>query len=173
MLIAVEDLAHGPVRLEHTFPRGEIDARDPGVQAIGPLAVHLQARMAGPELRIHVQVTGAIEVLCARCLTSQPREVAGDWHLIYHPASELAPAQEVEIHEGDTDVGFFVGRGVEVEEMLREQILLALPMRTLCRDECRGLCPQCGKNWNEGPCACPPLAGDERWRKLAEIWSRR
>lgn len=171
MLITVEDLARGPVRLDRNYARGEIEARDPGLEAIGPIEAHAEARLAGPEVRIHLRFSGQVELVCARCLAPVVQPVAEDANLVYHPASELAPVQEMEIHAADSEVGFFA-RGIEMEELLRERVLLALPMRTLCREECPGLCPRCGQNLNEGPCACPDRAPDARWQPLAEYRAR-
>lgn len=172
MLLAVEELARGPVRLSRTYARGEIEAGDSGLEALGPIAVQLEARLVGPEVRVHARLSGTIEAVCARCLTRLVQPVAEDASLVYYPASELAPAQEVEIHAEDAEVGFFAGPGIEVEELLRERVLLALPMRALCREDCRGLCPQCGQNLNEAACTCPSAPSDERWRPLAEFRAR-
>ena len=66
--------------------------------------------------------------------------------------------EEVEIDEGEAELGFYQGGGMELEDILREQILLAMPMQRVCREDCKGICPTCGGNRNETPCDCKPRA---------------
>ncbi len=66
-----------------------------------------------------------------------------------------AGATNVELHEEDLDIGFYDGAGVEINDIFREQVALALPVKLLCAEECRGLCPSCGGNRNRGECGCP------------------
>jgi uncharacterized protein len=79
-------------------------------------------------------------------------------------------AAGVYIHaDAELEVGFYQGNGLQLEDALKEQIMLALPMRGLCRPDCRGLCPQCGQNRNLVECGCPEEAGDSRWAPLAGL----
>jgi len=59
-----------------------------------------------------------------------------------------------------------------LEDVLREQVLLSLPVRTLCKPDCKGLCPRCGQNRNSQPCSCDEGQPDPRWEALAELRSR-
>ncbi len=156
MLIALEELALGPVTLERDFAAGELEVRHPDLDASGPVHARAEARLAGQELRVHLQWSAAENLLCARCLQPLPSQYAGDAHLVYHPAGEWSPEHAMEIHDRDTDIDFYQPPGLEFEDVLREQILLTLPMRVLCREDCAGLCPRCGHNRNAGPCGCPP-----------------
>jgi uncharacterized protein len=58
---------------------------------------------------------------------------------------------------------------MELEDILREQVLLALPMQRVCREDCRGICPVCGKDRNEAPCDCREHPADDRWRALGKL----
>ena len=66
-------------------------------------------------------------------------------------------------------MGFYEGGGVELNDVLREFVLLSLPMQRLCRAECRGMCPVCGKNRNLSDCGCQPEPADDRWAALKSI----
>src|SRR5947199_407510 len=85
---------------------------------------------------------------------------------------ELHP---VDFHEefppGAIDLGEDVRQleGLMLEDVLREQVLLSVPLKALCREDCKGLCPTCGKNRNTEPCSCPPALGDPRWSALRDI----
>lgn len=169
MLIAVEELRLHPVTIHKRYAAGELLADDPDVEQMGPVQIDGQATVAGDGLRFRGHLKGTIRPFCARCLESIHTEVDTDLDLLYQPASELTLGQEVEIHQADTELAFFTGAGVEVEDVAREQMLLAVPMQPLCREECRGLCPQCGKNLNQGDCACPSRPIDDRWQRLQDL----
>lgn len=170
MLIAVEELAARPLRLEHSYAAGEIPSRvdaeartaaaedDGGLVLIGPLRARVEARLSGPQIRVRLEMTGRARTQCARCLEEVEAPIARSADLTYYPAGGpgggLTGGGEVEIHAADADLGFYREPGIELEDLLREQVLLSLPMRTLCREDCRGLCPRCGRNLNAGACGC-------------------
>jgi uncharacterized protein len=80
-----------------------------------------------------------------------------------------APAEEKELSEDDLDLAFYDEPILPFEEIVREQVLIALPMKPLCREDCRGLCPQCGKELNAGACACEHETGDPRLAALKNL----
>lgn len=169
MLIAVDELRLHPVTIHKRYAAGELSTDDPDIEQMGPVEMDGQATVAGDGMRIRGRLKGTIRPFCARCLDPINTEVDADLDLLYQPASDLSSGQEVEIHEADTELAFFTGAGVEVEEVAREQMLLAVPMQPLCKESCRGLCPRCGKNLNQGACACPPRPIDDRWQGLQAL----
>jgi len=84
----------------------------------------------------------------------------------YLPASELSSDDEREVAEEDVDISYYTDDQIDLIELLREQFYLALPMKPLCREDCRGLCPQCGVNRNTGTCECEPGWEDPRLAPL-------
>jgi uncharacterized protein len=88
---------------------------------------------------------------------------------LYRPQGVDRVADEVAISEADTEIGYYQGEGVLLEDALREQVLLATPLKMLCREDCQGLCPQCGRNRNTEPCDCEQHPSDPRWAALNEI----
>jgi uncharacterized protein len=86
--------------------------------------------------------------------------------LFYRPMREIAREEEVEITEAETEVGFYEDPGLELADVVREQILMELPMRSICRSDCRGICPSCGKNRNLEACLCRNEFTDPRWEPL-------
>jgi uncharacterized protein len=83
--------------------------------------------------------------------------------------SYIARDEEVEIDEGEAEIGFYEGGGLELQDILREQILLALPMQRVCSQVCKGICPACGKNRNEAACDCKPDSANDRWGALRNL----
>ena len=76
---------------------------------------------------------------------------------------------EVSINEAETEVGYYRGDGILLEDVLKEQVLLSAPVKSLCREDCKGLCAQCGSNLNLESCDCRPVSVDPRWTALQEI----
>ncbi len=89
--------------------------------------------------------------------------------MFYVPVSAGPAQEEVEIDEGDTEVGYYNGDGLQLTEVLRELVLLAVPMQKLCQPECKGICPVCGQNRNLTACHCEVKPADDRWAVLKNL----
>jgi uncharacterized protein len=89
--------------------------------------------------------------------------------LLYRPLGVDRKGEEAAIHEPETEIGYYQGEGLELEDVLREQVLLAVPIKQLCRETCKGLCPQCGKNLNRETCDCAAPQLDARWSALKDL----
>ena len=133
---------------------------------------HRGAKETVKDIRIVGDYRTRVETLCARCLEPVGRDLASDFDLLYRPLGVDAGPHERSVHEGDTEIGYYQGEGIELADVLREQVLLAVPIKTVCREECKGLCPHCGKNWNTGKCQCEEVAGDPRWDALKDLRGR-
>ena len=92
--------------------------------------------------------------------------VDAQFDLRFLPAVEMAADEEREVQEDDLDTSYYRDHQIDLNELLREQFYLALPMKPLCRDDCKGLCPQCGTNWNTGVCTCTSGWEDPRLAAL-------
>jgi uncharacterized protein len=89
--------------------------------------------------------------------------------LLYRPLGTDAGNEELSVTVAEAEVGYYQGDGLVLEDVLREQVLLAVPLKVVCREDCKGLCPTCGKNRNTEPCSCAATLGDPRWSALKEI----
>lgn len=167
-IIEVQELRLHPVPFALSWTAGRDAALAAVPEITGELRFTGQARLVGEGMRLQGKLHADITPACARCLDPIPMKVDREVDLLYEPESVLGERDEVEIHTADTEVGFFSGPGVDLDEVAREQILLAIPMQPLCRPDCRGLCARCGANLNQGPCACPPAA-DDRWNALKSL----
>jgi uncharacterized protein len=88
---------------------------------------------------------------------------------LYRPLEKERGSEEVAINEAETEIGYYSGDGMELEDSLREQVLLAVPIKTLCRYDCKGLCSSCGVNRNEQLCHCGEGKRDLRWAALGAL----
>jgi uncharacterized protein len=166
MFIDINELERERIALDQVLAPGRIDFGE-DVWQVEPLEVYGWAELVAGEIRLRGQLKTEMEVPCARCLERSRRPVATDFDLFYRSVQTIAREEEVEIRKGELDIGFFQGDGLLLEDVLREQILLALPMKSICRPDCAGLCPQCGQNRNLSACECAPAPADRRWTPLA------
>jgi uncharacterized protein len=114
-----------------------------------------------------------METECDRCLEPARFPIDTSFDLYYRPAAPLHAghhaSEEVAIDEGEAEIAFYQGAGLDLREVLREQVLLALPMQKICREDCHGICPVCGQNRNLVSCDCHQEAGDDRWAALKKL----
>jgi uncharacterized protein len=180
MLITLLDLEREPVRFDLKFSPGSIDYGDEATQ-ISDLAVTGEAEVLhehrGPrevvqDIRARARWAGTFEAPCARCLDPVKHELAGEFDLLFRPLGVDAGPSERELGTTETEIGYYQEGGLALEDVLREQVLLSLPARTLCSEDCKGLCPRCGRNLNEGACSCEATTADPRWGALADLRSR-
>jgi uncharacterized protein len=121
------------------------------------------------DIRLVGNVATRVELCCARCLEPVGRDVSRDFDLLYRPQGADAGREEISVTQAEAEIGYYRGEGLLLEEVLQEQILLAVPYRVVCREECLGLCPQCGQNLNQGKCQCAAPPPDERWTALRDL----
>jgi uncharacterized protein len=111
-------------------------------------------------VHVRAQVTARLELSCSRCLEPFRHAIDSDLELfcLPHRAGTEEAAEEVQLTDRDVVVSYYANPRIDLGEMVREEIVLGLPMKHLCRADCRGLCPSCGVNRNISPCACEPAA---------------
>lgn len=138
----------------------------------GPVHVTAEIRPVGTTLWVVGEVAAMVQLACSRCLKPFRSPIRSLFQLRYLPLEEMGKAAEQELAAADLDVAFFQGDALDLALLAREQILLALPMQPQCRESCKGLCPRCGQDWNEGPCTCATDEPDPRLSVL-QAWSER
>ena len=167
MLISLQQLDKRPFNFNLEIPVGEVEYDSKLIQS-SPMHVEGVARLLDQslgEIRLDGKLAVTIDGTCDRCLEPARFHIDTDFDLIYMPAAEQLAGDE-EVEAGATEVGFYEGNGLELYDALREVVLLALPMRLVCREDCKGICPVCGENRNQSGCACEVKAMDDRWSKL-------
>jgi uncharacterized protein len=172
MFLSVKEMELRKIRFDETFEAGQLEFTSENLEQTGPLHAVGSAELlknTGGEVRVQGRYTITLAAPCDRCLTNTQVPLDAGFDLFYRPASELAENEEVEIDEGEAEMGFYENGGMELEDILREQVLLALPMHRFCREDCKGICPVCGKNRNETPCECHVEPADDRWGALRKL----
>ena len=175
MLLSIKEMEVRRISFAETWSPGEIDFSDAGVVQASPLKAEGVAELlphTGEEVRVHGKVETTLESQCDRCLGRAAFPVATSFDLFYRPVDPEAAPDEVAIDEGEAEMGFYELPGLVLEDILREQLLLQLPMQRICDESCKGICPVCGGNRNEVACDCPVAKGqveDERWNALKNL----
>ena len=172
MFLSIKEMELRKVRFDETFALGQIDFTDEDLEQATPLKVSGSAELlADTDGEVRIQGSYAVEMTaeCDRCLARARFPLDARFDLFYRPMSVIAREEEVEIDEGEAEIGFYEGDGLELEDILREQVLLTLPMQRVCSELCKGICPVCGKNRNETACDCKVEAADDRWGALRKL----
>jgi len=164
----VRDLEVRKAHFDVAFSEGEIDYVE-GLRQLGPLetagTAELLANTLG-EIRVRGHLKVTMESECDRCLEKALFPIESDFDVFYRPTDTGPEGEEVSISDAESEVGFYDGEGIDLKEILREYILLALPMQRVCRETCLGICPVCGQNRNVRNCECTAEAVDDRWSAL-------
>ena len=166
------DLGHireAHTRSDRTFDPAHVQQADDAYRIVAPVQLGIDIHKDKDQFRLAGTVRTELELTCSRCLEPFrfPADLAFDQR--YLPQSEASPEQEAEVEEDDLETSFYRDDQIDLNDLLREQFYLALPMKPLCREECQGLCPQCGTNLNAGTCDCSPAWEDPRLAPLKAL----
>ncbi|PYS91868.1 MAG: hypothetical protein DMF64_11060 [Acidobacteria bacterium] len=169
MRIEIEQLTEAGTPFAHTYTPDELALEDERAR------LRAEARVVGrasrKRQRAHVRGTieTELEIACDRCLAPLAVPVKAEFDVSYDPPGVEAETDSAELQAEDLDTTVYTGESLDLDELVREQILLALPTRSLCREACQGLCPTCGVNLNTQTCKCEQKEIDPRWAGLAAL----
>ncbi len=173
MIVDLRSVLEGPryfnLTLDNDWWEGERE--DDQIQGLdGPLDVSLSISRAGVRYLLDGRLRGRLCLRCDRCLGPYLHDLRSDFRLFFAqgPASSSGPS-EVELMEQDLSTDFVTEERVDLDEIIREQIYLSLPMKSLCREDCLGLCPLCGIDLNNEKCRCRPEKGSPYFSKLKDL----
>jgi uncharacterized protein len=153
--------------VERTFEAAQFGDRpvsDEGYRVAAPVHLVMDVRGDRDAYRVSGRVETTLELECGRCLELFQIPVASAFDLRYVPQTpgHATGEDEREVEEDDLTTAHYQDDKIDLEELMREQFQLALPMKPLCADSCRGLCPVCGTNLNKGQCSCAPKWEESR-----------
>jgi DUF177 domain-containing protein len=177
MFIKTKDLELRNLEFNETFSPGTIDLGEDTTQtaplnSVGRAELIRETRGAREvveDIRLVGKFSTEVETHCARCLEAVDNSVSESFDLIYRPLGVDAKGLEASISLAETEIGYYEGEGLLLEDVLKEQILLALPVKQVCSTACKGLCPHCGTNLNTGSCNCVTGMSDPRWAALEDL----
>ena len=142
------------------------------VRLISPVKGNLSIKKAGPEVLIEGDITASLELECSRCLKPFAAEVNAPVNVVYQPVDELEGEGKHEVREEELETSFYRGDELDILELVKEQIVLNAPMKPLCREDCKGICPRCGADLNLTKCDCDTKEVDSRLEILKGLLRR-
>ena len=170
MRIEVENRTASATPFEHTYRPEEVDLEEEGARVVADVVVSGGTTRKGEQVRLRGEIKTEVELLCDRCAAPRLAPLAVEFDASFIPQEvEAVKAENVELLAEDLILSAYEGDYVDLDELVREQVLLALPSRHLCREDCRGLCQRCGADLNAGDCSCEQGEVDPRWAALAEL----
>ena len=156
-----------------TFQPQEVaDESDP-YRIVAPVVLEFEIHKDKDKFRLVGRVQTRLELACSRCVEPFGLAVDAPFDIRYLPASEASTEVDREIEENDLETSYYRDDQIDLNELIREQFYLVLPMKPLCREDCRGLCVQCGTNLNVASCECAPAWEDPRLAPLKGLGKSR
>jgi uncharacterized protein len=160
-------------QIERTLPPSALDPQDEDYRVVAPVALSMRIEKAGGEaFRVAGRAQTRLGLDCGRCLEPFEMPLDASFELRYVPYEQNTGEGEREVSEDDLTTAFYRDGMLDIVELLREQVQLALPMKPLCAEACRGLCPDCGANLNRTQCGCTPKWEDPRLAPLKGLLNR-
>ncbi|MEJ2314757.1 MAG: DUF177 domain-containing protein [Nitrospirota bacterium] len=136
-------------------------------------AFKLRVDRAGTEVRLRGTIEARLSLGCGRCLERFERDLSLPVDLVFLPAEDIGRFEGHELARDELNTGFYRADEIDLAELTGEQVLLGIPMKPLCSESCKGICPVCGTNLNERACGCSLQRGDERMQALKQYFERR
>ena len=169
MIISLVRMPPDGIRFNHHYQTGELDTTGREFEFRELPRVAGRVDRVGMDMRVRGEIETKFVVPCDRCLAEIETPLTIPFELLYTPA-EAGGGQvgEIELQKQELDFATFENDEINLDDLVMEQIELNLPNRVLCREDCRGLCPQCGADLNLEQCRCSqPI--DPRWQALAGL----
>jgi uncharacterized protein len=142
-------------------PPSALHWEDESVRIDRPVHLEASAQLSGADIVVRGGLTGEVETSCRRCLEPIRATIVEEVLFVYRPGLAVGDAESDEVYPIDPRA-----REVDLTDAVREHVVLAVPQYVICSEACRGLCPGCGANLNDGACACREETVDERWAAL-------
>jgi uncharacterized protein len=164
MKIIISEIPDEGTELEF---RGNIESDV--VRILSPVEATIRLDRLDKDLVASGALSGMVEQQCARCLSNFEYRITSNFSVVYHPAEILDRHEQHELKSDELDTVFYTGDALETDDLLRDQLLLNLPMKPLCSPECKGFCPVCGADRNMSACNCNTGERDTRFEALKSL----
>jgi uncharacterized protein len=158
MIIDLRTISHDvPARFELHLDKGWWHQDNNDDQIIGvsnPITAVVEIYRSGNKYVLEGKMTGSLKIRCDRCLNAYDKEINTDFKLFLSRPSHVMNKGEIELLEEDMETGFINDDEINLDDIFKEQLYLSLPIKSLCKEECLGLCPICGTDLNMQTCQC-------------------
>lgn len=158
--------------VEREYPAAALDTSQDDYRLLSAIRLVFDVEKEGDRYRLVGTAAATLELRCSRCDEAFALPLDAPFDVTYLPQSANVGDGEREVAEEDLDSAFYERESVDLGQLVREQFYLALPMKPLCAEACRGLCPECGVNRNTGTCGCDAAWEDPRLAPLKDLLGR-
>ncbi|HEY2867628.1 MAG TPA: DUF177 domain-containing protein [Pyrinomonadaceae bacterium] len=158
-----------PVPFKFRLQPDEIDLDSEAVRIRGAIDVVGELGKNAAKTDIKGSISAPLEIDCTRCLVSVEHDLNITFHVDFVDREMFPESKETHLENSDLDTDVIEGNELDLAAVAREQILLELPVQVLCKEDCKGICPTCGKDLNEGECGCCGDEIDPRWAVLKDL----
>ena len=173
MLVELASLERQSGKFAHNYAPGELELNEDRVSIAKPPRVSGRVQQFASKVTVSGEVTAELSLECDRCLKPLMIPVSNIFRVEYVTPEVYQAGQGTELLDEDLSLSVFDGAILDIDELVREQLLLAVPAQALCREDCKGLCPVCGDDRNVKDCSCQQAEIDPRWAGLKEIVNRK
>ena len=179
MRLELSHIRQPETEFHKVFQPAELQGEDEEYRITAPVEVRMVIHKDHDRFRLVGSVKTELELACSRCLEPYRMPIDREFDLRYLPAGAVDPQRDEDEDEGegveddDVAITFYRDEQIDLTELLREQFYLALPMKPLCTEDCKGICPQCGTNRNTADCDCNPQWEDPRLAGLKTLLEKR
>lgn len=169
MKVDLLSVTEEPMPFNFRLQPGEIDLDTEGVRLAGEIRVAGELTRNAAKTGVRGSVYAPLEIDCIRCLAPVKRDLDLVFQIDFVDKEMFPDSKETHLESSDLDTDVIDGNELDLAEVAREQIVLNLPEQVLCSEDCKGICPTCGTDLNEGECRCREDDIDPRWQALKEL----
>jgi len=168
MRIELENADEPGGRFSQTFEIGELAFDESELRLVEPVEVNGQTRRKSGQLEVRGDLHTRVAIPCGRCLKEVELPVDVEFAERFAARVEWRHEEQHELSREELDLGI-IDEAIDLNDLVKEEILLALPGHVLCSENCKGICPSCGANRNLADCVCQDREVDARWEKLRDL----
>ncbi|MCA9727828.1 MAG: DUF177 domain-containing protein [Candidatus Eisenbacteria bacterium] len=172
-VVRIATLDEGESHRELIGTAGELDLTEAGFQTEAPVVFRARIYRVGNRIEVNGTVTAGLRLACGKCLEEFDQRIQVDVRVYAEPRPSRDHRPEEEVREDDLGMVYHDGQILDLTEEVRQSVLVEVPWHPQCREDCRGLCPRCGTNWNTAQCSCDLEPHDSRWEALREMLKKR
>ena len=172
MIIDLSTITHSSRRFEFILDKDKwssFERDNPHVSLDIPLDVKIEIYRAGKRYTLEGDMKGGCKIVCDRCLELYHHNIQSAFRVILTLFSSDNDKAEVELTEKDLEIGFLADNEINLYDIVREQVYVSLPLKSLCKEGCLGLCTQCGVNLNKISCQCKREQSNPDFLKLKNL----
>jgi uncharacterized protein len=169
LLLDISQMREARARVDRTFAVEAVPSDPEAYHLVEPIVLAADVQRDRDQFRLAGTVKTAIELTCCRCLEPFRVPVSESFDVLFLPHTASAGGDEHEVEDDDLSTAYYDAQVIDLGQLMQEQFYLAVPMKPLCGDDCRGLCPVCGVNLNTGSCTCAKTWGESPMAVLRNL----